>query len=226
MKKDLRAKAVKLRLEKELSYSDIKKELNVPKSTLSYWLREYPLSEEKIRELRKKGWTKGEASRERYRNTMRKKKEEQFSKYHEEGRKKFKKLSERSFYIAGLMLYLGEGAKRKSGLLNIANTDPAVILFFLEWIDRCLGIKKGKVKIQLHLYENMNIAKEQKFWKNTLGVKDSQFYKSSIRKLQDSSFSYKESFRHGTCSVYAFGEEKRMKVMADMKALLQKLSNK
>ena len=66
----LREKAVKLRTERELSYSEIKKRLGVSKSTLSYWLKDFPLSEEKIVQLKRLGWKKGEASRERFRNTM------------------------------------------------------------------------------------------------------------------------------------------------------------
>lgn len=74
MKKELREKAVYMRVTQHMSYSAIAKELHVPKSTLSYWLRDYPLSEGQVLELRRKGWSKGEASRERYRNTMRTKK--------------------------------------------------------------------------------------------------------------------------------------------------------
>ena len=48
MRLELREQAVSLRIGKEMSYGGIRKRLGVPKSTLSYWLREYPLSEEKI----------------------------------------------------------------------------------------------------------------------------------------------------------------------------------
>ncbi|GEM_PF-1757964 len=54
-KKKLREKAIKLRVEEKLSYSEIKKRLDVPKSTLSYWLRSYPLSEKRIKKLKKEG---------------------------------------------------------------------------------------------------------------------------------------------------------------------------
>lgn len=44
-------KAIKMR-ESGMSYSQIKAELGVSKSTLSLWLRDLPLSDERIRELR------------------------------------------------------------------------------------------------------------------------------------------------------------------------------
>ena len=43
----LRQKAIELRKYKELSYSEIRKRLGVPKSTLSYWLADFPLDEKK-----------------------------------------------------------------------------------------------------------------------------------------------------------------------------------
>ena len=60
-----RIKAIKLRKEGR-SYSQIKKELRVSKSSLSLWLRQYPLSEKRLRELR----DFNEQRIERFRNTI------------------------------------------------------------------------------------------------------------------------------------------------------------
>ena len=49
-----RQRALELRLQGR-SYSQIKKELGVSKSTLSEWLRQYPLTQERIRQLQKEG---------------------------------------------------------------------------------------------------------------------------------------------------------------------------
>ncbi len=48
-----REKTIALRKEKQISYSQIKKILKVSKSTLGLWLRNYSLSEERIKELQK-----------------------------------------------------------------------------------------------------------------------------------------------------------------------------
>lgn len=48
MNKELKAKAIKLRLENNLSYSAILTQIPVAKSTLSEWLRNFPLSEGRI----------------------------------------------------------------------------------------------------------------------------------------------------------------------------------
>lgn len=220
MNSQLREKALQLRLKDELSYSEIKRRLKVSKSTLSYWLKDFPLNEEKILELRRKNWTKGEAGREKFRLAMRKKKEDLAKQVYDKYKEKLKKISKENFFIAGLMLYLGEGAKKKESSIVLANTDPKVIKFFIKWMIEFLDIPKDKMRAQLHLYENMDIVKEKDFWKKELGFSEKQFYKISVRKLQKTSFSYKSSFNHGTCSLYAFGTEKYRELIMAMKAFV------
>lgn len=222
MNSQLREKTIKLRLEENLSYTEIGKRLDVPKSTLSYWLKDFPLSEERIKELRRQGWSKGEASRERFRATMRRKKELKAQKIYQKQLRKLEDISEDAFFVAGLMLYLGEGGKKDDSKITLANTDPSAISFFVKWMSDFLDIPKQKTKFQLHLYEDMDIVKEEDFWRNELGIQKTQFYKTQIRRLQKASFTYKESYRHGTCSVYALGVDKKTELMMGIKAFIDK----
>jgi hypothetical protein len=66
----------------------------------------------------------------------------------------------------------------------------------------------------------MDIQKEINFWMKSLNLKISQVYKPSIRKLRDGSFSYGESYRHGTCSLYAFGVRKTTELLMSIKAFV------
>ncbi len=221
MRAILRQKAIDLRLKQQLSYSEIRKRLGVSKSTLSYWLSEYPLSKEKILELRRLGWKKGETAREKYRLTMRQKRTE-LDKFVYDNKYKLieDSLSKQNFYVAGLMLYLAEGAKRKNSTIVLANTDPSLIGFFIKWMGEFLSIPRVSIKIQLHLYENMDIEFEKEYWCKQLAIKKTQFYKPSIRKLRKNSFSYESTHRHGTCSVYAFGVDKVRDLMMGIRAFV------
>ena len=162
MKAQLRQKAVDLRLSQELSYGEIVKQLGVAKSTLSYWLKDFPLTEEKILELRRKNWQASETSREKFRLTMKKRKEEKALEIYEQQKRNFKNLSPRVLWVAGLMLYLGEGDKKNSARIGLANPDVWIIQFFLRWLVKFMGVRKDEIKMELHLYENMDIAKEEK----------------------------------------------------------------
>ena len=220
MHAELRQQAVDLRVKDRLSYLAICKKLGVAKSTLSYWLREYPLSKEEINKLQKINWQQNEVRIERFRVRMREKRAEKEKIVYQKYTKQFLNLKRESFFIAGLMLYLAEGGKTHTSNITIANTDVRLIKFFMKWVQEFLGFRKSELRAMLHLYENMDIAKEQKFWKNELGLSSSQFYKSQIRKLRKSSFSYKSSFRHGTCQIYAQGVEKKRELMMAIQAML------
>ncbi|MEK7077160.1 MAG: hypothetical protein AAB967_02925 [Patescibacteria group bacterium] len=223
MHKALKEKAIRLRLEKQLGYSSIRKLVPVSKSTLSNWLRNFPLTEERIRELKKAGWPKFEARVEKYRATMKKKREMEDQKEYKTYTKRFsKKMSQESFFVAGLMLYLAEGSKTSNYTVSVANTDARVIKFFTKWLQVFFEVPKEKLKASLHLYENMAIEKEKDFWKNELGFDRSQFYKPYITTNKKSSFLYKESFRHGTCSVIFSNTRLKRKIMMAIKAYVDK----
>lgn len=226
MHKELKAKAIKLRTENNLSYNAILVQVPVAKSTLSEWLRHFPLSKEKILELRREGWKKGETSRERFRETMRSKRNERMKKIYDSCVIKMSRIPKDSFFVAGLMLYLGEGSKTDYSKIVLANTDPKIVAFFTKWLNEFLGVPRGRLKAQLHLYPNMDIKKETKFWKNILDFENNQFYKPYISKILRSSFTYKESFRHGTCSVYFGSVEKKSELMASIQAFIDLYLNK
>ncbi|MDO8536974.1 MAG: hypothetical protein Q7R94_01880 [bacterium] len=221
MLRELKEKAIRLRLEKQLSYSAIRKQVPVAKSTLSAWLRQFPLSRERIDELKKVGWSKFEIKVERYRIAMREKREKKDNEEYEKYLRFFnKKISQKVFFSSGLMLYLAEGAKTNNYTVSVANTDSRIIKFFIKWLCNFFNVSRARIKVQLHLYESMNIEKERKFWKNELGFNKHQFYKPYITKYKKSSFLYKESFRHGTCSVMFANTIIKRKLMMAIRAYI------
>lgn len=213
-----REKALELRIKHELGYSSIAKQISVSKSTLARWLKHLPLSHERITELRRKNWSNSEAHRERIRETKRKKREERENELFLEIRQKFKKIHEQALFVAGLMLYQAEGDKRNDYHIGLANTDPEMIKFFIWWLEKFMHIPKKRMKGLLHLYENMDLSAEKKFWILQTGFSRDQFYKDQIRSIQLGSFSYSESFRHGTCKVYVNGVKEKTELSLSIKA--------
>jgi len=194
-----REKAIALR-KQEMSYSQIKKVLGVSKSTLSYWLKDFPLSKERVEELQRKGWEKSEASREKFRITMRKKKEERIADAYKVQKKFLLPLSKRDLFIAGLMLYWGEGTKSHMYALELANTDPAVMKLFIHWLTKSLKAPKDKIKVRIQLYKDMDIDKTLQFWSKTLYIPLCQFVKPQVKKSSSKRINHKGSFGYGTCS--------------------------
>lgn len=179
-----------------MSYSQIKGKLNVSKSTLSGWLHDFPLSKKRIRELR----ADSPIRIERYRNTMRAKKEVRLKEVYKKVSEDIGNFSRRDLFLSGLFLYWGEGTKAQNSSTILTNTNPAMLKFFIQWLE-FLGIRRKRLKVKLHLYSNMNIKKSLDFWSKELRIPLNQFRKSYIKKTKLESRTYNNGFGKGTCCV-------------------------
>lgn len=214
-----REKAIALRKEKQMSYySQIKKTLKVSKSTLSLWLRNYPLSKQRIRELR----DRNERRIEKYRETRRRKKEQRLKLFYREQKKIIFPLNKRELYVAGLFLYWGEGSKSDNTQLIISNSDPSVIKFFVNWINRALKVPKEKLKFRLQLYKDMDINKEIQFWSKALEIPLSQFRPPYVKKTSSERINHKGGFGHGTCQAYIGDARLSEKILMGIRAISDK----
>lgn len=195
MKKSIKEKVIKMRLQ-GLSYSQIKERVNISKSTLSIWLSKYPLSPEKIRELR--DWNPKRI--ENCRNTKLKNRQLKLDTVYRDTSVLIGSLSKRELFLAGMFLYWGEGTKAARDIVAFTNTDPQMIKFFVKWMES-MGISRLKVRIKLHLYKDMDIDEKTKFWSSALKIPLVNFKKPYIKDSKFASLTYKNTFGHGTCSV-------------------------
>ncbi|MBI3305718.1 helix-turn-helix domain-containing protein [Candidatus Nomurabacteria bacterium] len=194
-RKEEKQKAFIMR-QKGMSYSQIKEKLGISKSTLSGWLYNMPLSEERIKELR----DFNPIRIEKYRNTMRIKRESKNQIAYDYIAKRIGNISDREFLIAGLFLYWAEGSKTKAFAIGLTNTNPTMLILFIRWL-KFFDVPKSKLKVHLHLYSDMNIKKQINFWSKTLDIPVSQFRKPYIKKTTLSSITYTNGFGQGTCSI-------------------------
>lgn len=209
-------KAIKLRLEGK-SYTEIKEIITVSKSTLSCWLKDMPLSESRMKELR----ADNPRRIERYRETMRQKREKKLRGALDLAKRDIGKLSNRDLFIAGLSLYWAEGTKNYGAITAFSNTDPAMVRFFLEWL-YSLKVPKEKIRIRLHLYADMNIKKETAYWVGVLQIPHAQFGKPYIKKSRQVDLSYKTGYKHGTCNVMYGSRELNDYVLEGIRVLREK----
>ena len=207
-------KALELRTQ-GMSYSQIRDILGVSKSTLSPWLKDYPLSKERIGELR----DHNEKRIERFRQTMQKKRNDRVEGVYTVQKKKLLPLSKRELLIAGLMLYWGEGTKSGTSALLLANTDPAMIKFFMRWIDKSFGISKNMLRIRLHLYKDMLVKDQLRYWSRELKIPTSQFSSPYIKKTTSVRINHKGGFGHGTCNIGVNSVPLKEKVLMSIKAI-------
>lgn len=218
-KKILKEKVLQLR-KKGMSYSEIKSIVDVSKSTLSLWLRDMPLSEEKIKKLRDNSLKRIE----RYKVTMCKKREEKIEKFYKDAKIKIGKISKRDLFIGGIFLYMGEGSKTTKGTTALTNTNPFILKLFIQWLYLC-NVKKEKIKVQLHLYSDMNIEKQITYWSDELSLSKKQFRKPHIKITTKTSVSYKGQFGQGTCTILYENAELHLLMLMYLKHIQTHIPN-
>ncbi|OGN08023.1 MAG: hypothetical protein A2750_00950 [Candidatus Yanofskybacteria bacterium RIFCSPHIGHO2_01_FULL_45_42] len=218
MLRDQRRLAIKMRLDGK-SYTEIRDTLRVAKSTLSLWLRNYPLSVNQISSLTGRYKIR---QIENYKESVRKRNSLRLKKTYQTQQKMLLPLTKRENFIAGLFLYLGEGAKHNEASLLVTNTDPTIIKFVLFWYTKILKIPKDKIKVGLQLYKNMDIKGEINFWGRLLSISSANFWKPYIKKTDTLNIDH-SGYSHGTCSLYYGNARLREKVLMSIKAILDKI---
>ncbi len=210
-----RRRAIELRLAGQ-TYSSIRNVLNVNKSTLSDWLKNTPLTKEQVQKISRDTV----AHRvETYIKNTRRRRERIFENYCSHQKKKLLPLTKQELLIAGLFLYLGEGSKSRRSLIQITNSDPSIIKFSIHWLNNALGIDKNKLRVQLHLYKDMDINGEINFWLQATGLKREQVIKPYVKKTSSLKINH-PSFGHGTCSLYTCNAVIKDEIMAGIRVIL------
>lgn len=209
--------AIQLRL-KGKTYSEIKKELGISKSTLSDWLKTYPLTEAQLKILTDNQKSRKNLAIEKTRIVKAKKREKRLLNLYNKEKRIWTPLNKRELLLAGFFLYWGEGNKRINGQLALNNTDPKVLKFTLAWLRRGLGIPKRKIKVMLHLYKDMHVEKEMHFWSKELNVPLTQFFKPYIKESKRSDIDQK-GFGHGTCGFIINDVRMKEKVIMTIQAI-------
>ena len=135
----LRLKARQMRKNEGKSIKNIASILDVAKSTISMWCNDIELNKFQIEALlnkRDEGLRRGQiVAAMNKRERWLKKVEE----YRNLGIKKLKKLSKKEYFIAGLALYLAEGAKTTRKIV-FTNSDPKLIKFMHNWLQNFLEV--------------------------------------------------------------------------------------
>jgi transcriptional regulator with XRE-family HTH domain len=172
----IREKSLELR-ELGLSYSEISKQLNVPKSTLSGWLKDLPLS--KI--AKKKNIEKGKIISARNIIEFNKKRAVAYKKRvsasllaHSKSLPPIKK--DQLFWL-GIALFLAEGGKRERWSVRFVNSDPLAIRIMMDFFRKICNVRDDSFKFRIHLHKNTNPAQSLKFWSEVASISEEQFYR-------------------------------------------------
>lgn len=162
------------------SYNEIRRLVNIPKSTLSDWLRGYYWSKTLSKNLDKKH-RQANIVRIRYLNRVRGK---HLKRLYRVGRKEaleeFESLKYHPLFIAGVIAYWGEGDKVSRFGARIANTDPAMIRLFVNFLRHVCQIEFRRIRASILLYPDLDSILCKKYWVTNSGLRNSSFGKSTV----------------------------------------------
>lgn len=196
-----------------MSYSQIKVELGVSKSTLSLWLRDLPLSDERLRALRDFNQVRIEKTRQTKLQNKKARRQIVLEKVRSD-----LETSNSPLFVGGFYLYWGEGTKSSEYSVALTSTDPAIIRTFLAWLV-LLGADISKCHVKLHVYSDQNIKEIIHFWSKQTNLSSSHFYKPYVKKTTLQGKTYKGMFGFGTCTVYYHNRDVYEYVMAGLEIL-------
>ncbi len=161
-------------------YNEISRLLGIPKSTLSEWFSREPWSQEV--------WKKNDNTvPEKYTphlKVMHAARSAQLGKIYTEVREQatatFQAYKSDPLFAAGLMLYLGEGAKYDRNQVSIANSDPVVLKVFLNFLKKYSTLSEHKIKFWLLSYPDLDQEICLDYWLGHLKLERSALHKTQV----------------------------------------------
>lgn len=177
MRKD-RSKAEQLRRAGK-SYKEIRRKLGVPIATLSDWFRDVPWSIE----IKTKLTGEESLANPNKLQLMVAATKKKFARLHEEYRleaiREFPLHKNNPLFIAGTMLYWGEGDKiANNSVIRLSNSEPGMIRTFYIFLINVMKIPKEKITFSLLLYPDLIDSVQKNFWSTATGIPLTQFRKS------------------------------------------------
>jgi len=175
------------------SYSEIRRQINVSRSTLSLWLRDIELTPEQKAQLRGRQKSRYEGAKANQRKRI-----EKTKKIIGESQKEAKLFLKNPLFPMGLMLYWAEGTKRDEQI-NFSNSDPRMIKFMMLWFRKICKVPEKKFRIKLYIH-TLHCRKDiEEYWSKLTNIPRNQFHKTQIK---PTSLEYRKNrLYNGTCAI-------------------------
>lgn len=194
--------AVALR-RKGLSYKKIETELGIARSTLSDWFSHEDWSQVLRQHLVKTtGTVVSRFQRQRW-ETWR-------ERFRQEARIEFNTLKKNPLFIAGIMLYWGEGDSRVSnGMVRLVNTDPRMIALYCSFLRNVIHVPENKIKASLVLYPDLSNEACIDYWSVVTKIPRERFHKTQFINGRHPT----KKTMHGMCTIYVSGRGLKEKIV-------------
>lgn len=181
-----RAKAIESR-KKGMSYSQIEKLLGIPRSTLSGWLSNLPISAEASMRISKRGRAISTAALVKRNKQQTIDAENRARSARHRSRANIGVISRRELLLLGVALYWAEGfkrANRRNGrsvtyhAVSFTNSDPGIIAVFVRFLREICAVDDRKIYLSLRIFPGQGEDQIKGYWSRVTGLPLSQFRKT------------------------------------------------
>lgn len=181
------------------SYKQISKELGIATSTLAGWFKNESWSQEIKNRLSAEVSLTNAVALERMANANKERWRQKYEEYGAAAILEFKKLKNNPLFLAGIMLYWGEGEKqKKSSLVRFCNSEPEMIKTFYLFCIKVLKISPDKIHAWLLLYPDLIDSVQKNFWSRATGIPIDRFKKSIYIRGRHPS----KRLSYGVCTIF------------------------
>lgn len=201
------------------SYLEIEATLKIPRSTLSEWFNGEGWSAEiraKLDQAAREGHRVRIIELDRIRGIG-------LAKAYEDARleavKELAVLKYHPLFVAGVMIYWGEGDKRGKNQVRIANTDPTMVLVFVKFLKEVCGIPEDDIRASLLVYPDLDEVLCREHWSKESGIPMQNFRKSTRILGRHKT----QRLGYGICNVYVSSSYLKKKILEWIRLLPKEL---
>ena len=163
-----------------LSYNAINRKLGVPLGTLSDWFSVISWSQKIQKNLTQKAFLKVYPQLQAMNQARALKWEKWREEARQQARKEFASLIKNRLFIAGIVIYWGEGDRIPKNPIRVSNTDPRMLRIFVDFLKIICELPESKIKAHLILYPDLDETSCKEYWSSLIGVKKIFFNKTQV----------------------------------------------
>lgn len=162
------------------TYSEIAKIVGVSKSTVSAWLSKKAFSK-KVKLDNLKRSAKDNIKRIGLINKARMaQRKVQYKDALHSAETEYKHYKKDPLFVAGLMLYAGDGDKTTNHLIRVTTSDMEIHRIFISFAKEYLGVPQEKFRFWILLYPDLSEKECVKKWSHKLGFSKDNFHKNQV----------------------------------------------
>lgn len=176
-----KSELIKLYIQEKRSVSDIAERLKCSQGKINYWLKKHSIQKRSISEA---VYIQNNPQGDPFRVMQPKTNNEWF------------------LYGVGIGLYWGEGNKMNDHAIRLGNTDPDLLLNFLQFLKVFFNVDTERLRFGLQIFTDIDPQAAKSFWSERLSIPISQFQKIIVSQSLHKKGTYRKKSQYGVLTIY------------------------